>query len=741
MQNTGKNCVYSARGIKIRVLPVILMGCTQSKIDNEESVFRCKQRKQNMKEAVTARNAFAAAHSAYITLLKNTGAALNDYGQGETNDTRVQGMMGIPAHPQILDPLLVPPPLPFPETARFLDQGSPIKRSISLPPIALQEQQAAAAAAAKMNGSPPRKSTIREDDDTEEEAEREEIPVETAAARPPPPPRESNVPLHSPPPWDFFTSVFEYDTIHNQAMPEEVETGEDAMHSKSEIKQISEDEAAVDGYVEDDEHKDDDTDAHDSPVNTPEEIVQKPYSHKASQSAGVIKEETPMPLTVSKGGKDGKDLLEVLQEIDDQFLKASESGQEVSKMLEANRLHYHSNFADNNGMIDPDRVKRAITWNRSFKLSSLEDGNDNTKEEKETHASVLDKLLAWEKKLYDEVKAGELMKIEYQKKIALLNKQKTRGRNSGLEKTKAAVKYLHTRYMVDFQAMDSTSSEIQRLRDEQLYPNLVVLVAGMAKMWKRMYECHCKQQEIVTGLRNINISNAPEETTKQHHERTVQLHNVVNEWQSQSSKLVRFQKEYVNALHSWLRLNLVPIESNLKEKVSSPQRTVVPPIHGLLEAWRSELDKLPETVVLEAIKSFAAIVDRILKQQEDEIKQKLKYEEIKIEHEKKRRAYEEWHQRYREKKLFVENGTELTGPDNKDPVIEERLNQLEVLRKREDEEREKHKKSCQYTRVLSLNSLKTGLPAVFEGMVGFARVCSEVYKNLHTLDKPLENGQ
>jgi hypothetical protein len=77
------------------------------------------------------------------------------------------------------------------------------------------------------------------------------------------------------------------------------------------------------------------------------------------------------------------------------------------------------------------------------------------------------------------LQAGELMKIEYQKKIASLNKQKKRGRNSeALEKTKAAVKYLHTRYMVDFQAMDSTSSEIQRLRDEQLYPNLVELVEG-----------------------------------------------------------------------------------------------------------------------------------------------------------------------------------------------------------------------------------------------------------------------
>jgi len=62
------------------------------------------------------------------------------------------------------------------------------------------------------------------------------------------------------------------------------------------------------------------------------------------------------------------------------------------------------------GHIDhSSRVMRVITWNRSFK--ALNNDNDNGKdeidsEEQETHATVLDKLLAWEKKLYDEVKGS-----------------------------------------------------------------------------------------------------------------------------------------------------------------------------------------------------------------------------------------------------------------------------------------------------------------------------------------------
>ncbi|KAH7865188.1 hypothetical protein Vadar_003354 [Vaccinium darrowii] len=63
------------------------------------------------------------------------------------------------------------------------------------------------------------------------------------------------------------------------------------------------------------------------------------------------------PLDIRRGsassskvvGGSSVNLLKILGDIDDHFLKASEAAQEVSKMLEATRLHYHLNFADNRG--------------------------------------------------------------------------------------------------------------------------------------------------------------------------------------------------------------------------------------------------------------------------------------------------------------------------------------------------------------------------------------------------------
>ena len=75
--------------------------------------------------------------------------------------------------------------------------------------------------------------------------------------------------------------------------------------------------------------------------------------------------------------------------------------------------------------------------------------------------------------------AGEGIKIEYQRKVALLNKQKKHGLHSeALEKTKSAVSHLHTRYIVHMQSVDSTVSEINCLRGDKLYATLVDLVDG-----------------------------------------------------------------------------------------------------------------------------------------------------------------------------------------------------------------------------------------------------------------------
>jgi len=58
---------------------------------------------------------------------------------------------------------------------------------------------------------------------------------------------------------------------------------------------------------------------------------------------------------------------------------------------------------------------RVVTWDRSFRETPNTDEvkDDFDLEERETLATVLDKLLAWEKKLYNEVKVSRVETFVY----------------------------------------------------------------------------------------------------------------------------------------------------------------------------------------------------------------------------------------------------------------------------------------------------------------------------------------
>ncbi|WRX33520.1 protein of unknown function DUF632 - like 10 [Theobroma cacao] len=59
------------------------MGCSTSKLDDEEAVQLCKDRKNFIKQAVEQRTRFASGHVAYIQSLKRVSAALRDYIEGD----------------------------------------------------------------------------------------------------------------------------------------------------------------------------------------------------------------------------------------------------------------------------------------------------------------------------------------------------------------------------------------------------------------------------------------------------------------------------------------------------------------------------------------------------------------------------------------------------------------------------------------------------------------------------------
>ncbi|CAN6337700.1 unnamed protein product [Urochloa humidicola] len=777
------------------------MGCAQSRIENEEAVARCKERRQLMKAAVAARNAFAAAHSAYACSLRDTGAALSEFAHGEGVPpppppgeeaadaasaaaaaasggigAAAAGPSGAPGADEIMPPpppldSLPPPPPPLPD---FSPSPAKIHRSISMP---------LPPSAGTKNPAMLHADSIREED--EEAAEREEEEEDDAQLddrrqrlrhRPPvpppvsPPPPETPVTPQPPPPppppsselksgvdtWDYFFSM-------DEGMASIAPDDDEIMAEPEEEKYVPASPprpppsppppAAVPLSEEFEEEP-----RTPEMVAPPSSLPPKPpkNSSKKKKGKGKLKAahqhtESAPPITLVGSGKAGKvapemprvDLLRVLAEIDERFLKASESAGEVSKVLEANRMHYHSNFVDNRGHIDHSvRVMKIITWNRSFKgMQNGDEGKDEFEnDEWETLATVVDKILAWEKKLYDEVKAGEIMKLEYQRKVALLNRQKKHNAAiEVLEKTKAAVTHLHTRYIVDMQSMDSTVSEIQHLRDNQLYPRLLDLADRMAKMWEDMHMHHANQLKTVLKLKSVDISDSNIETSDHHHSHTRQLRDIVDKWITNFTDLMSYQKEYINALYGWLKLNLIPIESSLKEKVASPPRVQQPPIKAFLQAWNEHLTKLPDDLAKTAIVSFRAVLETILGVQDEELKQKEICEQTRREYARKFRAFEDWYHKHSQRRAFDVDPETGEGTGHKDAVTERKF-AVESLKSKLEDEIESHNKLSKQVREKSLSILKAHLPELFRALADFSNASFDMYSKLRLMSLMQDQG-
>ena len=138
------------------------MGCTNSKVDNEEAVARCKQRKRLMKQTVASRHNLAASHAMFLISLKGVGSAFRTFAEGEMKDVDSQTLYSTetpntPRTPpmKLGPPSMTPPasglspgvtpsfsPSPPPQSplsphvrlsALRLQTGSPIIRSVSSP--------------------------------------------------------------------------------------------------------------------------------------------------------------------------------------------------------------------------------------------------------------------------------------------------------------------------------------------------------------------------------------------------------------------------------------------------------------------------------------------------------------------------------------------------------------------------------------------------------------------------------
>ncbi|KAJ9680562.1 hypothetical protein PVL29_019777 [Vitis rotundifolia] len=799
------------------------MGCTASKLDNEDAVRRCKERRRLMKEAVYARHHLAAAHADYCRSLRNTGSALSKFAAGEplsVSDRTPAVLLRNPSsvsNSSYQPPPRVPSPAPSlrrpPPPPAFSPSPSPTIASSKLPhilsasslntsrrrkppklPHILSESSLASSpvsqrsdgkyhiptayrAHSTYSSTPSQTSSVwnwenfyppsppdseffqrhTDDDKHSEPPESEFFRRHTDDDKRSEPPeseffrRHTDDVKHSEPPdSEFFRRPTNGDKhserLHqHQHQHQHHHLDDDGEETEREEVQCSEwgdhysttsssDEGDVESRSEIGNRSNFGSSVHNEPTTVKSKFPPASKSDKFDDAGSSVSygagtgEISDLKIVVRH-----RDLSEIVASLNEYFDMAASAGERVSEMLEIGRAQLDRSFRQlkktvyhSSGVLS----NLSSTWTSKPPLAvkyQLDAGSLHEPGGPKSLSSTLDRLFAWEKKLYQEVKARESVKIAHEKKLSTLQSQEYKGDDEiKLDKTKAAIKRLQSLIIVTSQAVSTTSTAINELKDTDLVPQLVELCHGFMYMWKSMNQFHEVQNHIVQQVRGlVNRVGKGESTSELHRQATQGLESAVSAWHSSFCRLIKYQRDFILSLQGWLRLTLIPLNN---DNINGHREQSV--VFAFIDEWKLALDRLPDTVASEAIKSFVHVVHGISGKQAEELKIKKRTETASKELEKKASSLRNIEKKFYHSYSMVGIGLPDSGPDNghgldaRDPLSEKK-SELAACQRRVEDEMVRHSKAAEVTRALTLNNIQTGLPGVFQAMTSFSGLFME----------------
>ncbi|CAL5063093.1 unnamed protein product [Urochloa decumbens] len=669
--------------------------------DGGDPVAVCRDRKRLIRAAAERRFALAGAHANYAAALRSVADALDVFVARHTAPAPILITLPTPSNS---------PPV-SPKASRVQAQELPSPATTPPPPQVEDESPAPPAAAEDGGGG----------------AQTPEMPCPYYYPHPatPPPPPPSAVGG-----WDFFNPFYGTEEVAASISDEEMR----AVREREGIPELEEAEEEDEG-AKAVEAKSPKTDAS-LGVSTPQEEV-KDVCEMEGNNTGLEVAVAPQ----------GRELLAALKEVEELFARAAEAGKEVSGMLEAaTRV---PELKENSS-----KIIHAITWHRSpssvsssYRSEMGASSNSLSWTEKSetksdifedyggmksgSHSQTLGRLYAWEKKLYEEVKAIDQIRQTYEKKCVQLRNQDAKGSElRSAEKTRTTVRDLYTRIWVSLRAAESISDRIQKLRDEELQPQLVELLQGFTKSWKLMVDSHETQRQIMFEVNSFTCPAYGKFCNDAQRHATLKLEVELRNWRSCFLSYVNAQKAYIEALDGWLSKFILTDTIRYSRGISSiaPDRAGAPTLVVICHDWYTTLSKIPNKRVSFTMRNFLRSVRVLWLKQGEEQQQKRKVDSLSKELDKKLTAYKRAENRIIGTKL-LEYKPEVDAKQRMEHLSEKK-EMLNVLRRRIEMEKAKHQACVRDTHDVTLNGFKIGLASIFESLTEFSKDSVKLYEDL-----------
>lgn len=357
--------------------------------------------------------------------------------------------------------------------------------------------------------------------------------------------------------------------------------------------------------------------------------------------AGEESEDQPASVAASKG-RGSIETSDAVEEIKAQFDRASESGKLVSKMLEVGKLPYRGKSAVYkvpSKMLDTIASPLSVVSLQPFtskgsksSLSTEKDGSvsldidDDMGMKSQNLSSTLEKLFIWEKKLYEEVKAEEKLRIIHDRKRRRLQYLDESGAEAHkVDSTQTSVRKLSTKIRIAIQVVDSVSRMISKLRDEELWPQINELIIGLDKMWKLMLECHRCQAQVIREAKNLDAVASGGKFIDVHMEVTMQLELELLNWIFNFYAWISAQKGFIKSLNGWLLkcLHYEPEETADGIAPFSPSRIGAPPVFVICNHWFQALERISDSEVFVAMETFSLTVLQLWEKYSEDQRQRM----------------------------------------------------------------------------------------------------------------------
>ncbi|CBI18874.3 unnamed protein product, partial [Vitis vinifera] len=428
-------------------------------------------------------------------------------------------------------------------------------------------------------------------------------------------------------------------------------------------------------------------------------------------------EERSDSATIAPTGTQGvmRSVSEAMREIQVLFERASESGGGVSKMLEAGKLNYHPKsgvYQVSSKMlhvITPSLLVVSSQPSTENIGSIYLDLNEDMGMSSGNLSSTLKKLHMWEKKLYDEVKGEEKLRIMHERKCKQLKLFDEKGADAQkAETTQTLVQSISTKIRIAIDVVDKISITINKLRDEELWPQINELIHGFSGMWKAMLECLKSQSQAVSEANSLDAIICNGKLSDDYLEALIELKLELQNWNLRFTNWIDTQKGFVKGLNSWLLRCLLyePEETPDGAEPISPTSVGAPPVFVICNQWAEAMERFSAEEVVEAIQAFFTTVNQLLELHSVDLQQRMivdKDMERKVKNLEKKEQKMQKVMQAGEKKMTLEpgeSGSLLPGV------------------------------AVKHAQMINVGSLQSGLRQIFEAMERFTANLMQSYEEL-----------